>query len=85
MIFSQVFKTIEFYDRYLQNQFLQCPIWIRNIYSKPVLSDKRNWVFWQYANRGHLKGINGYVDLNVFNGNEIAFQKLINKVQPLVR
>ena len=23
------------------------------------------WTYWQYKNRGHIDGINGYVDLNV--------------------
>ena len=51
-------------------------IWIRNIYHEPSLPDNREWVFWQYASRGHLDGISTYVDLNVFNGNIEEYNKL---------
>jgi lysozyme len=27
-----------------------------------------NWVFWQFSDKGRVKGIEGDVDLNVFNG-----------------
>lgn len=74
-----LYVTQEFYDRYLLNEFPENPIWIRDIYQKPTLKDGRNWIFWQYGNRGHLKGIDTYVDLNVFNGNEMDYQKLMKK------
>jgi lysozyme len=72
-----IYATTEFYERYLNNQFIACPIWIRDIYSNPKLPDNRHWTFWQFANRGHLKGINGYIDLNAFNGDKTTFQSLI--------
>ncbi len=72
-----IYATKEFYDKYLQNQFIDYPIWIRDIYKRPTLKDNRNWTFWQFANRGHLSGIEGYVDLNVFNGDKNQFEKLI--------
>ena len=37
----------------------------------PVLDNGRKWTFWQYSNRGRLRGFEGeekYIDLNVFNG-----------------
>ena len=51
-------------------------IWIRNVISKPKLSDDRMWTFWQYTNRERLKGYNGkekYIDVNVFNGSPEAY------------
>lgn len=72
-----IYATTEFYERYLNNQFIACPIWIRDIYSSPKLPDNRHWTFWQFANRGHLKGIDGYIDLNAFNGDKTTFQQLI--------
>ncbi len=71
-----IYATEEFYDRYLQNQLNGCLIWIRDIYGKPKLKDGRKWSFWQYANRGYMKGIKGFVDLNVFNGSELDFEKI---------
>ena len=71
-----IYATAEFYDTYLRNQFTDYPIWIRNIYRKPNLPDKRDWTFWQFANRAHLKGIDSYVDLNVMNGSQEDFMNL---------
>ncbi|MBK6964975.1 MAG: glycoside hydrolase family 25 protein [Bacteroidales bacterium] len=71
-----IYTTKDFYSQYLQNHFLNNPIWIRGIYGKPELVDKREWLFWQYANRGRLNGIENYVDLNVFNGDKEKFEKL---------
>jgi lysozyme len=72
-----LYATSGFYDAYLKRNFLDCPVWIRDINSRPALSDKRKWFFWQFANTGNLDGIDGFVDLNVFNGNKEAFGKLM--------
>ncbi|UII76232.1 glycoside hydrolase family 25 protein [Flagellimonas sp. HMM57] len=71
-----LYITQDFYNAFLLNEFKDNPIWARDIYKKPELKDKREWMFWQYGNRGHLKGIDMYVDLNVFNGNKEAYKKL---------
>lgn len=72
-----IYTTNEFYRNYLINQFPDNPIWIRDILSKPNLPDGRNWVFWQYTNRGRVEGINTLVDLNAFNGNREEFLRLM--------
>lgn len=74
-----IYTTNEFYKNYLINQFPDNPIWIRDILSKPNLPDGRNWLFWQYTNRGKIEGINTPVDLNAFNGSREAFEKLLIK------
>lgn len=74
-----IYATQDFYHAYLVNQFLDNPIWIRDIYKQPTLPDSRSWTFWQYANRASLQGVNGFIDLNVFAGNEIDFNKLLEK------
>lgn len=63
-----IYATDEFYDAYLVGNFSNYPIWIRDIYRRPTLEDGREWFMWQFANRGHLEGIEGYVDLNVVKG-----------------
>ena len=70
------YVTLEFYNRFFNNNFPRNPIWIRDIYGEPTLNDEREWLIWQYANRGHLDGINTYVDLNVFNGTNEDYEKL---------
>ncbi|WP_230514044.1 GH25 family lysozyme [Limnobaculum parvum] len=72
-----LYVTQEFFDDFLVGQFEQNPLWIRNIYQRPDLKDQRPWLFWQYANRGRLDGIETAVDLNTFNGSEDEFKTLI--------
>lgn len=50
-------------------------VWVRNVYTKP---DFKNWTFWQYADKGRLKGYSGqekFIDLDVFNGNDKDFER----------
>ena len=62
-----IYATNEFYEEFLVKEFKEYPIWIRDLFKRPEL-DGRNWTIWQFANRAHLKGIDGFVDLNVING-----------------
>ena len=66
-----IYATEKSYELYLSNDYEEYDIWIRNVLSKPELSDNREWVFWQYTNRDRLNGYHGkekYIDVNVFNG-----------------
>lgn len=63
-----IYATQDFYDLYLRDQLLENPIWIRDVYKEPKLENGRRWVFWQYANRGRLEGIETFIDINVFEG-----------------
>jgi lysozyme len=67
-----IYATEKSYAMYLSNDYKEYDIWIRNVISKPELSDDRAWTFWQYTNRERLAGYNGkeqYIDVNVFCGN----------------
>lgn len=68
-----IYTTEKAYHLYIQNDFEEYPIWIRNVFTKPYLKDNRNWTFWQYTDKGQLEGYNGeekFIDLNVFYGSE---------------
>lgn len=67
------------YDEYIRGDFKQYPIWIRDIVKPPKLSDKKQWLFWQYCNRGRIEGISTYVDLNVFDGDTSKLKSLLLK------
>lgn len=41
------------------------PLWLRSLLMEP---DRRDWIYWQYHNRGRVDGITGDVDLNVLQG-----------------
>lgn len=66
-----IYATEEMWNAYLKGYFDVYPLWIRNVITKPQIDSE--WTFWQYTNRGRLKGYQGeeaYIDLNVFYGNE---------------
>ena len=72
-----IYATSQSYEAFLDGDRTDYPIWIRNIYNFPKLPDGKEWAFWQYANRGRLHGIDGFVDLNVFNGTSGEFQNFL--------
>ncbi|NDV68457.1 GH25 family lysozyme [Dysgonomonas sp. 25] len=73
-----IYSTNEFYKQYLIGQFPENPVWIRDILSTPSLPDKKEWAFWQFANRGHLEGIETEVDLNVYKGSQADFERFVS-------
>jgi len=73
-----IYTTNKAYNLYIKNHFEDCDIWIRDVYGKPSLPDERKWTFWQYTDRERLDGYNGvekFIDVNVFNGDEEAFRE----------
>jgi len=48
--------------------FDEYPVWIAN-YNAVLQPNKSSWALWQFSDSGVLPGIDGKVDLNVFNGN----------------
>jgi lysozyme len=71
-----LYVTHESYSRYISGDFKQSPIWIRDIFKRPTLSDSRHWLIWQFTNRGKIEGIKTHVDINVFNGSYEDLKKL---------
>ena len=72
-----IYVTEICYETYLEGDFEQYDIWIRNVVTKPKMQDGREWTFWQYTNRGRLDGYNGeerFIDINVFSGTEEEFK-----------
>lgn len=72
-----IYATKESWELYIQEQFDDYPLWIRDIWNKP--NSSVDWVIWQYTNRGRLKGFSGdetYVDLNVFAGTVEEWENL---------
>ncbi|PJZ50466.1 glycoside hydrolase family 25 protein [Leptospira saintgironsiae] len=71
-----LYLTYEFIDQYLEDDFSEYPVWIRDIFGHPSSSFKRNWIIWQYHSRARLEGIEGPVDLNVLRGTEETLKNL---------
>lgn len=62
------------YYEYLAENFRGYPMWICSFDGEPR---EENWTFWQYYHRGRVKGINGDVDLNVFNGKRHQWERFL--------
>jgi lysozyme len=72
-----LYVTGESYEKYIMGSFDECDIWIRDIVQRPKINGHRNWALWQYNNHGRVNGVNGAVDLNVFSGDKLEFEKWI--------
>lgn len=71
-----IYATEKSYRLYLSEDYDEYDIWIRNVLTKPTLSDGRDWTFWQFTNRETLDGYNGkerFIDVNVFCGSKEEF------------
>ncbi|WCL50631.1 glycoside hydrolase family 25 protein [Leptospira sp. GIMC2001] len=64
-----LYLTNEFIETYLDDNFLNHPIWIRNIFFHPNAFSNIEWLIWQYKSTERIEGISGPVDINVLNGN----------------
>ena len=74
-----IYTNVDFYNDYLRGYFDAYPLWIANYNSENVPSINRDWLFWQHSSEGHVNGINGNVDLNVFNGDSASFKTIFLK------
>ncbi len=74
-----LYVEYESYEAFIVGDFEDCIIWIRDLFKTPELSDGRHWAFWQYSPRGRVSGIDGYVDLDVFNGDGKDFEDMMRR------
>lgn len=75
-----IYATQKSYKLYISDSFSDYDIWIRDVFFKPSLPDRREFLFWQYSDKAKLDGYNGkerFIDMNVFNGSQEEFNKYI--------
>ncbi|AUW42721.1 glycoside hydrolase family 25 protein [Rhizobium leguminosarum] len=66
-----IYTAPDFYRDNLKGQLLDYPFWLRSVAAHPSkVYPGRKWLFWQYSGSGLSDGVDGKIDLNVFNGNE---------------
>lgn len=68
-----LYVTGQAFWAFVQHRDLHLPLWVRSLWQEPT---EPAWVFWQFANREQVDGITGPVDMNVFAGDESAFERL---------
>lgn len=64
-----VYTGTNFYNANLQGLLDDYKLMIAQYSSnEPILTDDKEYILWQYTGKGHLNGINGYVDKSRFMG-----------------
>ena len=74
-----IYSYVDFYEKYLGNEFDEYPLWVAHYEEKDKPRIGRDWIFWQHSEEGHVNGISTPVDFNVFRGDSLAFQELLMK------
>ncbi len=54
--------------------------WVSDVIFTPARNSDARWNFWQFTWRGRIPGINGFVDLDVFNGSLRDFEILAGDI-----
>ena len=70
-----VYSGDSYFTDFLQEEFSDYTLWIAN-YNFWVNKPKKHWNFWQFSERGYVRGIKGPVDLNMFKGNMVDLEDL---------
>ena len=68
-----IYVTKEFDRAYLQALPTTQSLWVRSLFWRPPFRQKQ-WIIWQYQDHANRAGIAHDVDLNVFRGDEGAFE-----------
>lgn len=69
-----LYVTENSYNEIIAGKYKEYPIWVASS-KEPSLKYGKEWTFWQYSNRGKIRGIRSFVDLNVFKGSESEFDE----------
>jgi lysozyme len=74
-----IYSGLQFYQDNLAGYFDDYKLWIANYYQHDLAVSKTvNWKFWQHSDKARVNGINHVVDFNVFNGDSLAFKKMLS-------
>jgi lysozyme len=64
-----IYSGESYYTDFLRDEFSDYPLWIAN-YNFWRNHLEADWLFWQFTEKAQIEGIEGMVDLNVFNGDK---------------
>ncbi|MCU0350120.1 MAG: glycoside hydrolase family 25 protein, partial [Flavobacterium sp.] len=65
-----IYSGESYYKDFLKKEFSEYPFWIAN-YNFWRNQPDSHWLLWQFTEKAQISGINGTVDVNVFNGDLI--------------
>jgi lysozyme len=70
-----VYSGDSYFTDFLEKEFKDYKLWIAN-YNFWVESPKAHWDIWQFSEKGSVKGIKGFVDLNMYQSDVEDLEKL---------
>lgn len=73
-----IYTGERYYKDFLKDDFKGYPFWIAN-YNFFVENIKEDWLFWQFTEKGTVPGIEGPVDLNIYNGTPKMLRYLVGE------
>ncbi len=62
-----IYSGSSYFTKYLKREFKDYTLWVAN-YNRTKVPVRHDWKIWQYSDKGRVKGIDGKVDINVFDG-----------------
>lgn len=71
-----IYSGESFYTDFLKEEFTGYNLWIAN-YSFFEDEIRKEWLFWQFTDKGAVNGINGDVDVNIYNGNLNTLKEMV--------
>ena len=75
-----IYTSIDFFEDNGLSGFDGYPFWLRSVAGHPSSRyGDHPWTFWQYTGTGVVPGIEGNVDVNVFNGGAAAWGKWLRR------
>jgi lysozyme len=72
-----IYTNVDFYNHFLKEEFDDYPLWVAHYLQPEQPRIYRPWSFWQHNECGRVNGILTRVDFNVFNGDSLAFRKML--------
>lgn len=73
-----IYSGLQFYTDNLMGHFDDYTLWLAHYYEPELEVNKAaKWRFWQHSDKASVNGINHVVDFDVFNGDSLAFRKLL--------
>jgi lysozyme len=70
-----VYVTDDSWRAFLRGGGVENRLWFRSLFGEPS-DEVGSWHFWQFQHRGHVPGIEGFVDLDAFRGGADELERL---------
>ncbi|MBB2145338.1 glycoside hydrolase family 25 protein [Pedobacter sp. LMG 31464] len=72
-----IYSGLKFYQDNLMGFYDDYPFWVAHYHQPKLKLPTNTWKFWQHSDKASINGINHIVDFNAFNGDSLAFTKIL--------